>query len=92
MQSELARHTDNPPSDPSRDWSLWLTPRMTLSGLALLLVALGLFGSIAAGPLLLVGAGVGVALIAVLGYYAEAVLLAVLLVRPVLSGSISASW
>jgi len=57
---------------------------MTLSGLALLLVALGLFGSVAAGPLLLVGAGVGVALIAVLGFYAEAVLLAVLLVRPVL--------
>ena len=72
MQSELARHIDNPPSDPSRDWSLWLTPRMTLSGLTLLLVALGLFGSVAAGPLLLVGAGVGVALIAMLGFFAEA--------------------
>ena len=66
------------------DWSHWVTPRMTLSALALLLVALGLFGSVAAGPLILIAAVFGLLLIAMLGFYAEAVLLAVLLVRPVL--------
>lgn len=69
---------------PQTDWSEWLTPRMTLSAVALLLVALGLFGSVVAGPLILVAAAFGVVLIAVLGFYAETVLLAVLLARPVL--------
>ncbi len=84
MNSKILQQPINSPSGQSPDWSQWLTPRMMLSGLALLLVALGLFGSVAAGPLLLVGAGVGVTLIAVLGFFAESVLLAVLLARPVL--------
>ncbi|MCC6154725.1 MAG: O-antigen ligase family protein [Candidatus Hydrogenedentes bacterium] len=81
MNTELAQRAE--PAAPN-DWSQWLTPRMTLSAVALLLVALGLFGSVAAGPLLLVAAVLGIVIIALLGFYAEAVLLAVLLVRPVL--------
>ncbi len=66
-------------------WKPWLSPRMTLSAMALCVVAVAILGSVAAGPLLILGALLGIVVVVVIGFYAETVLLTVLLLRPILA-------